>query len=69
MDNFRRNLSLLSESPLELIHEIILEDFPGGPIVKTPHFQCRRCGFTPGPGIKIPHAAVGGPKKKFFFKY
>ena len=20
-------------------------DFPGGPVVKTPHFQCERCGF------------------------
>ena len=39
MDNFKRNLSLLSESPLELTHEIILEDFLGGPLVKTPHPQ------------------------------
>ena len=22
-------------------------DFPGGPVVKTSHFHCRRCGFSP----------------------
>ena len=25
-------------------------DFPGGPMVKTPHFQCRRFGFDPWSG-------------------
>ena len=22
-------------------------DVPGGPVIKTLHFQCRRCGFDP----------------------
>ena len=25
-------------------------DFPGSPVVKTPCFQCRGCGFHPGSG-------------------
>ena len=32
-------------------------DFPGGPVVKIPHSQCRRPGFISGQGTKIPHAA------------
>ena len=35
-------------------------DFPGGPVVKTPHFQCRDAGglgSIPVQGTKIPHAA------------
>ena len=24
-----------------------LRNFPGGPVVKTPHFQCRGHGFNP----------------------
>ena len=45
-------------------------DFPGGPVVKTPCFHCRRHGFDlsfgliPGWGTKIPHAASQGQKKK-----
>ena len=26
---------------------ITKKDFPGGPVVKTPHFQCRGPGFNP----------------------
>ena len=32
-------------------------DFPGGPVVKIPHSQCRRPGFISGQGTKISHAA------------
>ena len=39
-------------------------DFPGGPVVKTPHFHCRGVGSTPGRGAKIPHAARCCQKKK-----
>ena len=31
-------------------------DFPGGPVVKTPRFQCRGHWFDPGQGTKIPYA-------------
>ena len=32
-------------------------DFPGGPAVKIPHFQCESgVGLIPGQGTKIPHA-------------
>ena len=42
------------------------EGFPGGPLVKTLSFQCRRHGFNPwaGVGTKIPHAAQHRPKVK-----
>ena len=30
-------------------------DFPCGPVVKTPGFQCRGMGSIPGQGTKIPH--------------
>ena len=26
------------------------QDFPGGPVVKTPHFHCRGCRFDPWSG-------------------
>ena len=39
-------------------------DFPGGPVVKTPCFQCRGTGSIPGLGTKIPHAMLRGQKKK-----
>ena len=40
-------------------------DFRGGPVVKTPRFQCRGCGFNPWLGNKIPtHHGVRSKKKK-----
>ena len=41
-----------------------LRDFPGNPVVKTPHFQCRGMGSIPGWGTKISHAVRVGKKKK-----
>ena len=41
-----------------------LRDFLGGPVVKTPHFQCRGMGSIPGWGPKISHAVQVGQKKK-----
>ena len=35
-----------------------LRDFPGGPVAKTPHFQCRGPGFCFWLGTKTPHAAT-----------
>ena len=39
-------------------------DFPGGPLIKTLHFQCRDMGLIPGPGKKIPHTMCCVVKKK-----
>ena len=41
-------------------------DFPSGPVVKTPRFQCRRLGSIPGWGTKIPHAMCCGQMNKYF---
>ena len=30
------------------------KDFPGGPVAKTPHFQCRGSGLIPGQGTRPP---------------
>ena len=38
--------------------------FPGGPVLETPYFQCRRCKFDPSSGTKIPYAVQGIAKKK-----
>ena len=44
--------------------------FPGGPVVKTPHFQCKGMGSISGQGTKIPHAMWQGQsiKKKSYLK-
>ena len=41
----------------------LFSDFPGGPVVKTPCFQCRGHMFNLWSG-KIPHAAWCSQKKK-----
>ena len=33
-----------------------LGNFPGGPMAKTPHSQCRGPGFDPWSGNQVPHA-------------
>ena len=40
------------------------KDFPGGPVVKTPHFQCRGQVFDPWLGNKDPIYHVVQLKKK-----
>ena len=42
----------------------VLWDFPGSPVVKTPCFYCRGCGFDPCQGNKILHTVQHGQKKK-----
>ena len=37
----------------------IIGDFQAIPVVKTPCFHCRRRGFDPWSGTKIPHALSG----------
>ena len=39
-------------------------DFPGGPVAKTPCFQCGRCGFHPCLGNKDPTCCAVWPKSK-----
>ena len=39
-------------------------DFPGGPVVKIPCFQCRGHGFHSWSGNKIPHTTTSQIKKK-----
>ena len=39
-------------------------EFPGGPEVRTPCFQCRGHGFDPWYGISDPANREGWPKKK-----
>ena len=41
-----------------------LGDFPGGPVVRTPCFLCRGCGFDPLSGELKSHKPPGGAKKK-----
>ena len=47
-----------------LSQEAVIWNFPGGPVIKTPHFQCRGMGSIPGWGTKIPRASAARPKKK-----
>ena len=52
-----------SEGPESTKHKH-KKDFPGGPVVKTSHSQCRAVGLTPGQGTnKIPHAVCHGNGK------
>ena len=46
--------------------QIHFRDFPGGPVVKTPCFQCRGVGLIPGQGT---NAAWYGQKKRNHFRY
>ena len=51
----------LRESRQQLPNEqmrmaLIQWEFSSSPVVKTLHFQCMECGFSPGQGTKIPHA-------------
>ena len=39
-------------------------EFPGSPVVRTPHFHCQGWGLIPGWGTKIPQIAWHGQKKK-----
>ena len=42
----------------------VYRDFPGGPVVKILHFQCRSTSLIPGQGIKILNATWHGLKIK-----
>ena len=42
---------------------MLLQDFPGGPVVRTLCFHCRGMGSIPGWGIKILQAMWCGQNK------
>ena len=44
--------------------EFLQGNLPGGPVVKTLHFQCMGHGFNPWLGNRFPHATGCGQKVK-----
>ena len=47
------------------VQRVKSRDFPGSPVVKTLHSQCRGTGLIPGPGTKTRHAGTKNtPKQK-----
>ena len=46
---------------MDTVLNYIARDFPGGPVAKTPHSQCRGRGFDPWSGNWIPHATAKDP--------
>ena len=48
--------------PPKNLLEVNPGEFPGRPLVRTPHFHCRGHRLIPGWGTKIPHADQ--PKKE-----
>ena len=45
------------------------QSFPGGPMAKTPHSQCRLPGFHPWSGNQIPHDTVKTQRSQIINKY
>ena len=52
---------------MDHISYIVSGEFPGGPVVKTPHFQGKGTEVIPGWETKIPYAVQGSQKKKCMF--
>ena len=52
------------KSDVKLSLKYLCPNFPGSPVVKTPHFQCRDTGSIPDQRTKISHAAQCGQKLK-----
>ena len=57
---------LRSHKPLSMAKKKINQDFPGGPVFKTPCFQHRGHGFNPWLEDKDPTCHRVQPKKKEF---
>ena len=60
--------------PMSLHHPLPFEvpswDFPGGPVIKTPCFQCRGCGCDRWVGkLRFHMSHSVSPPKKFFFSF
>ena len=47
-----------------MVKMVIFKDFPGSPVVKTPHSQCRGIGSIPGWGSKMTQEQPKFKKKK-----
>ena len=56
----------ISKANYEKQKEKHLQEFPGGPVVRTQGFHCRSLGSIPGQGTKIPasHKVQTEKKKK-----
>ena len=61
--SFRAEGSSQSYDVSELSSRTSYRDFSGGPVVKTRHFPCRRCGFNPCSGNREPMSHTVWPKK------
>ena len=55
---------LLAQVPLRLHKDLLNEDSPGGPVVKTPPSNARDGGSIPGQGTKIPQATQLNQERK-----
>ena len=51
---------ILDNQSLSLQEKSELQDFPGGPVAKTPPADAEDSGSIPGQDIKIPHAVQQG---------
>ena len=61
MLNKLKNMKISNTSGTEIHAYIkVYRDFPGGPVVKFLHFQCRSMSLIPGQEIEILHPAVKG---------
>ena len=46
------------------MQDTMMKDFPGGPDVEMPCFQCRGPGFDSWSGTVVPYAASAAKNKK-----
>ena len=58
---FGNAVMFLSQKNRFHLLKVIHRDFPGGPVVQTPSFQCKGLGFSPSSGNWIPHATTEDP--------
>ena len=51
----------------QAVQNVILGEFPGGPVIRTLHFHCQGLCSIPGQGTKIPQATQPKTKKYVIF--
>ena len=61
---FVARVSESTDQSWPLVKNIILWEFPGGPVVRTPQFHCRGHGLDPWSGNSDPACRTGMPKNK-----